>query len=274
MRIDSHQHFWKFDPIRDAWIDASMEKIARDFLPEDLKPLLDQSKIDGCVAVQADQSETETDFLLDFAGRYDFVKGVVGWVDLRSPQLSERLEHYCNNSFFKGVRHIVQAEKDGFMLQESFLKGIQQLKDFNLTFDILIFPHQLEEAVALVKKNPEQAFVLDHIAKPYIKDKKIDQWAKHINQLAVHQNVYCKLSGLLTEADWNHWQEEDFTAYLTVIMKAFGADRLMYGSDWPVCLLAGSYPHVVRIVENFISSLSTDDQKKIMGQNAHHFYNL
>ncbi|MCH1609541.1 MAG: amidohydrolase family protein [Flavobacteriaceae bacterium] len=274
MRIDSHQHFWKFDPIRDAWIDASMEKIARDFLPEDLKPLLDQSKIDGCVAVQADQSETETDFLLDLAGRYDFVKGVVGWVDLRSPQLSERLEHYCNNSFFKGVRHIVQAEKDGFMLQESFLKGIQQLKDFNLTFDILIFPHQLEEAVALVKKNPEQAFVLDHIAKPYIKDKKIDQWAKHINQLAVHQNVYCKLSGLLTEADWNHWQEEDFTAYLTVIMKAFGADRLMYGSDWPVCLLAGSYPHVVRIVENFISSLSTVDQKKIMGQNAHHFYNL
>lgn len=274
MRIDSHQHFWKFDPIRDAWIDASMEKIARDFLPEDLKPLLDQSKIDGCVAVQADQSETETDFLLDFAGRYDFVKGVVGWVDLRSPQLSERLEHYCNNSFFKGVRHIVQAEKDGFMLQESFLKGIQQLKDFNLTFDILIFPHQLEEAVALVKKNPEQAFVLDHIAKPYIKDKKIDQWAKHINQLAVHQNVYCKLSGLLTEADWNHWQEEDFTAYLTVIMEAFGTDRLMYGSDWPVCLLAGSYPHVVRIVENFISSLSTDDQKKIMGQNAHHFYNL
>ena len=274
MRIDSHQHFWKFDPIRDAWIDASMEKIARDFLPEDLKPLLDQSKIDGCVAVQADQSETETDFLLDLAGRYDFVKGVVGWVDLRSPQLSERLEHYCNNSFFKGVRHIVQAEKDGFMLQESFLKGIQQLKDFNLTYDILIFPHQLEEAVALVKKNPEQAFVLDHIAKPYIKDKKIDQWAKHINQLAAHQNVYCKLSGLLTEADWNHWQEEDFTAYLTVIMEAFGTDRLMYGSDWPVCLLAGSYPHVVRIVENFISSLSTDDQKKIMGQNAHHFYNL
>ena len=274
MRIDSHQHFWKFDPIRDAWIDASMEKIARDFLPEDLKPLLDQSKIDGCVAVQADQSETETDFLLDFAGRYDFVKGVVGWVDLRSPQLSERLEHYCNNSFFKGVRHIVQAEKDGFMLQESFLKGIQQLKDFNLTYDILIFPHQLEEAVALVKKNPEQAFVLDHIAKPYIKDKKIDQWAKHINQLAAHQNVNCKLSGLLTEADWNHWQEEDFTAYLTVIMEAFGTDRMMYGSDWPVCLLAGSYPHVVRIVENFISSLSTDDQKKIMGQNAHHFYNL
>lgn len=274
MRIDSHQHFWKFDPIRDAWIDASMEKIARDFLPEDLKPLLDQSKIDGCVAVQADQSETETDFLLDFAGRYDFVKGVVGWVDLRSPQLSERLEHYCNNSFFKGVRHIVQAEKDGFMLQESFLKGIQQLKDFNLTFDILIFPHQLEEAVALVKKNPEQAFVLDHIAKPYIKDKKIDQWAKHINQLAAHQNVYCKLSGLLTEADWNHWQEEDFTAYLTVIMEAFGTDRMMYGSDWPVCLLAGSYPHVVRIVENFISSMSTNDQKKIMGQNAHHFYNL
>lgn len=274
MRIDSHQHFWKFDPIRDAWIDASMEKIARDFLPEDLKPLLDQSKIDGCVAVQADQSETETEFLLDFAGRYDFVKGVVGWVDLRSPQLSERLEHYCNNSFFKGVRHIVQAEKDGFMLQESFLKGIQQLKDFNLTYDILIFPHQLEEAVALVKKNPEQAFVLDHIAKPYIKDKKIDQWAKHINQLSAHQNVNCKLSGLLTEADWNHWQEEDFTAYLTVIMEAFGTDRMMYGSDWPVCLLAGSYPHVVRIVENFISSLSTDDQKKIMGQNAHHFYNL
>ena len=159
MRIDSHQHFWQFDPVRDAWIDSSMEKIAKDFLPKDLEPLLRQNQIDGCVAVQADQSETETEFLLKLAKQNPFVKGVVGWVDLSADNLSERLDFFSKNPLFKGVRHILQAEKEGFMLQDSFLKGIRQLKSFNLTYDILIYPHQLKEAGTLVEKNPEQAFV-------------------------------------------------------------------------------------------------------------------
>ncbi|MDG1292064.1 MAG: amidohydrolase family protein [Flavobacteriaceae bacterium] len=274
MRIDSHQHFWQFDPVRDAWIDASMREIARDFLPKHLKPLLQESQIDGCVAVQADQSETETEFLLDLAQRHSFIKGVVGWVDLCADDLSERLVFYSKNPFFKGVRHILQAEKEGYMVKESFIKGIGLLKDFNLTYDILIYPHQLEEAIELVKQNPDQPFVLDHLAKPYIKDKKIEKWAEYIKQLAAFKNVNCKLSGFLTEGDWNHWQASDFSDYLTVVMEAFGRDRLMFGSDWPVCLLAGSYQHVLRIVENFIEGLSLADKNKIMGENAHNFYKL
>ena len=274
MRIDSHQHFWQFNPVRDAWIDSSMEKIAKDFKPKDLKPLLEQCKMDGCVTVQADQSETETEFLLKLAEQNPFVKGVVGWVDLSSNDLSERLEFYSKNPLFKGVRHILQAEKKGFMLQDSFLKGISQLKNFNLTYDILIYPHQLIEARTLVEKNPEQAFVLDHLAKPYIKDQKIDDWSTHIRKLAKHKNVYCKLSGMVTEADWNHWRAQDFKKYLTVALEAFGSDRLMFGSDWPVCLLAGSYQHVVKIIDLFIEELKPEEQNKIMGENAINFYKL
>lgn len=274
MRIDSHQHFWKFDPVRDSWIDSSMQKIARDFLPQDLKPLLSQSQMEGCVAVQADQSETETQFLLDLAGKNTFIKGVVGWVDLRADDLSERLDFFSKNPLFKGVRHILQDEKEGFMMQDSFLRGIRQLKNFNLTYDLLVFPHQLEEAIALVKKNPDQLFVLDHLAKPYIKDQKIEDWAKHIKVLAKHKNVYCKLSGMVTEADWNHWRAQDFEKYLPVALETFGSDRLMFGSDWPVCLLAGSYQHVVQIIELFVKKLKPVEQNKIMGENARSFYKL
>ena len=274
MRIDSHQHFWKFNPVRDAWIGASMGKIAKDFLPQHLGPLLQESRFNGCVAVQADQSETETEFLLDLAQRHSFIKGVVGWVDLCANDLSERLSFYSKNPLFKGVRHILQAEKEGYMAKKSFIKGIGLLKDFNLTYDILIYPHQLEETIELVKKNPNQPFVLDHLAKPYIKDKKIEKWADHIKQLAAYKNVNCKLSGLLTEGDWSHWKASDFSDYLSVVMEGFGQDRLMFGSDWPVCLLAGSYQHVLRIVEDFIKDLSQSDKNKIMGENAHNFYKL
>ncbi len=274
MKIDSHQHFWHFNPLRDTWIDSSMQKIAKDFLPKDLKPLLQQSQIDGCIAVQADQSEVETKFLLNLAKKNPFIKGVVGWIDLQADDLSERLDYFTKNALFKGVRHVVQAEKKGFMLQHSFLRGIRQLKDFNLTYDILIYPHQLEEAIVLVEKNPDQPFVLDHLAKPYIKDQKIDKWASLIKQLAKHKNVYCKLSGMITEADWNHWLARDFDNYLSVALEAFGSNRLMFGSDWPVCLLAGSYQHVVQIIDLYINKLKASDQKKIMGENACNFYNL
>lgn len=274
MRIDSHQHFWQFDPVRDSWIDSSMQKIAKDFLPRDIKPLLEKSQMEGCVAVQADQSEVETQFLLKLADKNPFIKGVVGWVDLCADDLSERLEFFSKNPIFKGVRHILQAEKEGFMLQDSFLGGIRLLKDFKLTYDILIYPHQLEESIALVDMNPDQPFVLDHLAKPHIKDQKIEEWASNIKRLANHKNVYCKLSGIITEADWSHWQAKDFDKYLSEALDAFGTDRLMFGSDWPVCLLAGSYQHVVKIIELFLKELKPIDQNKIMGENARNFYSL
>ena len=274
MIIDSHQHFWHYDPVRDAWIDESMRIIARDFLPKDLKPILKESRVEGCVAVQADQSEEETHFLLSLAVQNPFVKGVVGWVDLKADDLPERLAYFSKNPLFKGVRHILQAEKEGYMLQDSFLNGISLLKDFNLTYDILIYPHQIKEAIELVKKNPEQPFVIDHLAKPYIKDKKIKQWASDIKQLAAFEKVHCKLSGMITEADWNHWQSNDFNDFMSEVLEAFGTDRIMFGSDWPVCLLAGSYPHVIRIVEDFIQNLSPVDRNKIMGENARNFYRL
>ena len=274
MRIDSHQHFWKFDPVRHAWIDSSMQNIAKDFLPKDLKPLLETNLMDGCIAVQADQSETETEFLLKLAEENSFIKGVVGWVDLSAEDLSKRLEVFSKNPLFKGVRHVLQAEKEGFMLKDPFLRGISELKNFNLTYDILIYPNQLEEARLLIEKNPDQPFVLDHLAKPYIKQQKIKNWASDIKELAKYKNVYCKLSGMVTEADWNHWQFENFKKYLSVAFDTFGSDRLMFGSDWPVCLLAGSYEHVVKIIDLFIENLEQEEKNNIMGGNACNFYNL
>lgn len=274
MRIDSHQHFWKFDPVRHAWIDSSMQNIAKDFLPKDLKPLLETNLMDGCIAVQADQSEIETQFLLRLAEENSFIKGVVGWVDLSAEDLSQRLEVFSKNPLFKGVRHVLQAEKEGFMLKDQFLRGISELKNFNLTYDILIYPNQLEEARLLIEKNPDQPFVLDHLAKPYIKQQKIKNWASDIKELAKYKNVYCKLSGMVTEADWNHWQFENFKKYLSVAFDTFGSDRLMFGSDWPVCLLAGSYEHVVKIIDLFIENLEQEEKNNIMGGNACNFYNL
>ena len=274
MRIDSHQHFWKFNPVRHEWIDSSMQNIAKDFLPKDLKPLLETNLMDGCIAVQADQSETETEFLLGLAEENSFIKGVVGWVDLSAEDLSQRLEVFSKNTLFKGVRHILQAEKEGFMLKDPFLRGISELKNFNLTYDILIYPNQLEEARVLIEKNPDQSFVLDHLAKPYIKRQKIKNWASDIKELAKYKNVYCKLSGMVTEADWNHWQFEDFKKYLSIAFETFGNDRLMFGSDWPVCLLAGSYQHVVKIIDLFIEDLNPEEKNNIMGGNACNFYNL
>ena len=274
MRIDSHQHFWKFDPVRHAWIDSSMQNIAKDFLPKDLKPLLETNLMDGCIAVQADQSETETQFLLGLAEENSFIKGVVGWVDLSAEDLSQRLEVFSKNTLFKGVRHVLQTEKEGFMLKDPFLRGISELKNFNLTYDILIYPNQLEEARLLIEKNPDQPFVLDHLAKPYIKQQRIKNWASDIKELAKYKNVYCKLSGMVTEADWNHWQFENFKKYLSVAFDTFGSDRLMFGSDWPVCLLAGSYEHVVKIIDLFIENLEQEEKNNIMGGNACNFYNL
>jgi L-fuconolactonase len=274
MRIDSHQHYWQYHPVRNSWIDENMKVLRRDFLPENLKPILDRNNIQGSVAVQAGQTEDETNFLLDLADHNDFIKGVVGWIDLRANNIEERLQAFSGYKKLVGMRHIVQSEPVEFMLGKEFQNGISKLKKFGLTYDILVFPTQLKSAVALVEKFPEQDFVLDHIAKPYIKDGKIDQWAKDMHDLAQFPNVECKVSGMVTEADMEQWNKDDFTKYLDVIFNLFGSDRIMYGSDWPVCLLAAQYEEQLEIAENYISGLTPEERAKIMGENAIRFYEL
>jgi L-fuconolactonase len=275
MKIDSHQHFWHFDPVRDAWItEGSMSVIRRDFLPEDLAPILQKNGFDGCVAVQADSSEAETFFLLDLAEKNPFIKGVVGWVDLRAANLSERLDVFQQYPKLKGFRHILQGEKPEFMLNPDFTEGVELLGQRGFTYDILVFPNHLLAVKTFLKHMPNQPFVIDHIAKPYIKKGLIKEWAKDIKSIAQHENVYCKLSGMVTEADWNGWKEADFTPYLDVVFDAFGTDRLMYGSDFPVCLLAGTYEKQLVLIENYVSKLSDIEGSKIMGLNAQKFYNL
>ena len=274
MRIDSHQHFWNYDPIVYAWIDESIASLQRDFLPKDLKPILDANKIDGCIAVQADQSEAETEFLLKCSEENSFVKAVVGWVDLCADNVEERLAHFAENKKLTGVRHVVQEEPDDFMLREDFQFGISKLENFGLVYDILVYPTQLRASIVLANKFPQQAFILDHIAKPYIKDGKIDQWKKEIEELAKAPNVYCKISGMVTEADFKNWRKEDFTRYLDVVFNAFGIDRIAYGSDWPVSTLAAEYSEQLNIVEDYIADFSEEDKAKVMGGNAIKFYNL
>jgi L-fuconolactonase len=274
MIIDSHQHFWKYHPVKDAWITNDMKIIQQDFLPEHLAPIFQTLNIEGCVAVQADQSEEETEFLLGLAKTNDFIKGVVGWVDLSSPNVSSRLEHYAQNPYFKGVRHILQAEKEDFLLDPKFQFGISQLSTLNLTYDVLVYPTHLKNTATLVSKFPENKFVLDHLAKPYIKSGEIEQWKKDIQRIAQNPNVYCKLSGYVTEADLANWKYEDFVPYFDVIFEAFGAYRVLFGSDWPVCLLATEYEEVLNIVNRYINELNLDEKQAILGGNASRFYNL
>lgn len=274
MRIDSHQHFWKYDPVAHSWINEEMSVIRKDFLPADLSPLLQQNHIDGCIAVQADQTEKETDFLIELGAQHSFIKGVVGWVDLRAENIRERLDHYQQYAVVKGFRHILQGEEPSFMLQPDFVRGIAALQEFGFTYDILIFPKHLSAALELVKQFPEQPFVIDHIAKPFIKDGLIDEWKKGMKALAQFSNVYCKISGMVTEADWKNWEKEDFTPYLDAVAESFGVNRLMYGSDWPVCLVAASYEKTVGIVQDYYSSFTASEQELIMGGNAARFYRL
>jgi L-fuconolactonase len=274
-KIDSHQHFWKFDPVRDSWIDEPMSAIQRDFLPGDLKPILDKFDINGCVAVQADQSETETEFLLNIAENNDFVKGVVGWVDLRADNIKQRLDYYSHHTKIKGFRHVLQGEPDrALMLNPQFMAGIDALKDHDYAYDILIYPDQLGYTQQFVKAFPNQRFVIDHIAKADIKNKNIDKWAKGIKAIAKYGNVWCKVSGMITEADWQNWVLIDFKPYMDVIFGAFGAKRVMFGSDWPVCNVAGGYQQMLSVVQHYVSKLSVDEQARFWGLNAVEFYKL
>tara|TARA_B100000809_G_scaffold266843_1_gene332122 strand:+ start:7936 stop:8760 length:825 start_codon:yes stop_codon:yes gene_type:complete len=274
MQIDAHQHFWKYNSIRDSWIDDSMVVIRKDFLPIDLEPILKENNVDGCIAVQADQSEEETFFLLQQAAKNPFVKGVVGWVDLCSDTIEKRVRFFSENKLFKGVRHIVQAEEVDFVLREDFQNGISTLKQFDLVYEILIFPKQLKSVIELVGKFPKQQFVLDHIAKPSISEEINEEWLNGIVELSKYLNVSCKISGMVTETKGSILKGQEFKPFLDVVFNSFGVDRILYGSDWPVCLLAAEYKDVMAIIENYVKNFSSDDQAMIFGGNAVRIYNL
>ena len=274
MKLDSHQHFWKYSPQQHNWIDDSMVSLKRDFLPNDLEPHLIENKIEACVVVQADQSEKETEFLLELATQYEFIKGVVGWVDLRAKNVEERLQFYSQNQYFKGVRHIVQSEKQDFLLDPAFQNGIGKLGNLNLTYDLLIYSHQIGAAIKLVSQFPNQKFVLDHLAKPNIKNGKIDPWKNQIQRLAQFSNVSCKISGMVTEADHAQWKPSDFIPYLDIVFDAFGENRILFGSDWPVCLLAASYQEVYQLITDYTANFSLEQRDKLFGGNAERIYNI
>lgn len=274
MRLDAHQHFWEYDAQRDSWIDDSMSVLKSDYLPEQIEPLLKEKELEGCIAVQANQSEKETEFLLALAEAYSFIKAVVGWVDLCSENIEKRLEYYAQNPFLKGIRHIVQAEPENFVLKPEFQRGIGFLSQFNLVYDLLVYPSQLESGIELVSQFPDQKFVLDHCAKPQIKIQEIKKWTRDIRRIAEEENVFCKVSGLVTEADFKNWKPSDFLPYLEVVFDAFGEDRVLYGSDWPVCLLAASYEKVYQLTDDYTIEHSADARRKFFGDNAARIYNI
>jgi L-fuconolactonase len=275
MNIDAHQHFWKYNAARDTWITDPMQSIRRDFLPNDLAPELKANGIDAVISVQADSSENETRFLVDLAERDARIAGVVGWVDLQSPQLEERLKFFSKFPKLRGFRHVAQAETDDrFLVQPDFTRGIGRLREFGFTYDILVLPRQLPAAIELVAMFPEQPFVIDHLGKPDVRTRTSPRWPEKIKRLACNPNVYCKISGLVTEADWYRWKPVDFAPYLDAAFEAFGPDRLMFGSDWPVCLVAATYAQVKNALEEYVGKNASAERGKIFGGNAERFYGL
>ena len=262
MRIDAHQHFWKFDPVRDSWITDDMAVIQKDFLPADFQIELKKNNLDGSVVVQSDQSEDENEFQLKNADENDFIKGIVGWVDLQAEDIEERLAYYSSFKKMKGFRHVLQGETDrSLMLKPEFMSGIGKLEQFDFTYDILIYADQLKYISEFVGAFMHQKFVIDHLAKPGIKNQDISEWKREMQKIARFENVYCKISGMVTEADWKNWKQDDFIPYIDVVMEAFGPNRIMYGSDWPVCLVAASYERMLGIVEEYFSSFSETEQE-------------
>jgi L-fuconolactonase len=274
MRIDAHQHFWIYDPREYGWIDESMASIRRDFLPAHLKPELQNNGFHGSVLVQARQTLEETRWLLELADKNPSILGVVGWVDLRSAHLRAELQSFSGNPRLVGIRHIVQSEPDDFLLQPDFLRGISLLEEFDLAYDILIYTKHLPIAAEFVRRFPRQRFVLDHLAKPPIKSGDIDDWARGMRELASFPNVLAKVSGLVTEANWSAWKPEDLRPYLDIAFECFGPSRLMIGSDWPVCSVAGSYTRVVTLVKDYVGKYAAEEREAVLGGNALKFWRL
>ncbi len=275
VKIDAHHHLWKYDVPQYPWISENMGLLRRDFLVQDLMDVMEESDIQGVVTVQARQTLAETRWLLDLARRHNFIRGVVGWVALTDPKVDRDLEPFSTHGKLKSVRHVLHDEPDDlYILREDLNRGIKLLKDFDLRYDLLIFERHLPQTIQFVDRHPNQIFVLDHIAKPKIKEGVISPWRENITELARRENVFCKLSGLVTEAGWQSWTEADLDPYLQVVLAAFGATRIMFGSDWPVMLLGSSYKRWLDIVQRGISHLSEYEQERILGKTATEVYRL
>ena len=272
--IDTHQHFWNYDTTRHEWINEEMRAIRKNFLPEQLAPILKENKVDGCISVQVDQTTEETDFLLALAKEHSFIQGVVGWVDLRASNLEDTLENYRDAKALKGFRHIIQGQAAGFMLQPNLIQGLKKLATRNYTYDLLIYAHQLKEANEFIKQVTELPIVIDHVAKPNIKDSEMEDWKKEITALAKYPNVYCKISGMATEANWETWTMTGLQPYLDTVVAAFGTERIMFGSDWPVCLVASSYAKWLNGVQKYFNTFSSTEQEAIFAGNVIKFYKL
>lgn len=272
--IDAHQHFWQYDAVKNNWINDDMKILQQDYMPKDLLPVLNDLQVAGCMAVQADQSMVETHFLLALAKNNHFIKGVIGWVDLLNPTIDIELEQLSKEDKLKGFRHLLQAEDANFMLSNHFLYGIGLLEKYGFTFDLLIYPHQMDTTYSLVEKFPGICFVLDHMAKPNIKNASIDTWKKSIKKLAQLPNVYCKISGLVTEANWSQWTSASLRPYLDIVIENFGLNRCMFGSDWPVCLLASSYENWLSVVKQYFSQFSLTEQAAFFAINCEKCYHL
>lgn len=275
LKIDAHQHFWKYNPLRDQWINNDMAILQEDFMPEHLGPILEFYGFEGSVVVQSDQSPEENLFQLENAEKHAFIKAVVGWVDLQAKDLPSQLSAYQQYPKLKGFRAMLQSDPDrSLMLRPDFQAGIATLQDFGYTFDILVLPDQLKYAEALAAAFPQQRFVLNHIGKPNIRLRQFEEWSADIKALAAHENVYCKVSGMVTEADLTHWKYEDFKPYIDTIFESFGMERVMYGSDWPVCRLAATFGEVMDILENYTASYTESERALFWGGNALRFYNI
>lgn len=273
MVIDTHVHFWKYDKKRDSWMD-DMKVLQQNYLPENLVQTLSRNGVDGCVAVQADQSELETHFLVELAKTHPIIKGVVGWIDLQNENIEERLSYFSQYPIIKGWRHVAQGEPLDFLLRKDFQRGVRCLQQYGYTYDVLIYHYQLQPALEFVSAFPEQKFIIDHCAKPDIKNKEINEWKCLMQEIAKLLNVSCKLSGLFTEAAWKQWSPADFYPYLDVVFEAFGVDRLLFGSDWPVILVSGMYVQWKSLLEKYMEDYKEKDRQKVFGENAVGFYSL
>ena len=275
MKIDAHHHFWQYDSKTYSWMNDKMNILKVDYQPADLRSEISSVGIDGVVSVQADQSLRETDDLLDHAKVHDFILGVVGWLPLADANVGDLMDKYSDNNLFKGLRHVVQDEPaDDFILGERFNQGVSLIKEYNWVYDILIYERQLAPSIEFVDRHPNQVFVLDHIAKPRIGDSLIEPWKTQMYELAKRENVSCKLSGIATEADWGGWEKNDLFPYMEIALDAFGPQRMMFGSDWPVARLAIEYGPWVEICREFISKLSENEQSLIEGEVATQVYGL
>jgi L-fuconolactonase len=275
LKIDAHHHFWKYDPAEYTWISDRMSTIRRDFLPENLQEVIADAGVSGVISVQARQTLEETSWLLELAGQHEFVRGVVGWAPLIKPNVSEILEPLAANRKLRAIRHVLQDETDdSYMLGDDFNCGIRALRPLGLVYDILVFERHLPQTIDFVDRHPNQIFVVDHLAKPRVKYREISLWRERIHELARRPNVYCKISGLATEADYTGWTEEQLRPYMETVLQAFGPRRTMFGSDWPVCLVAVEYRDWVRIVGDAVSGLSPSEQERFWSGTAAEAYGL